>query len=314
MRLRTACVFVSAFLVFAVNARCDIIDKVAIVINDEIITEGEIDRLMMPVYERYRVKYKDEALIKKLDEARFQIMESLIEDRLLFSEAKRQNVVVDDKDVEQKIDDAAAKIGSREAFEKALAAEKIALKDLKQRYREQLMVKRLIDEKAGSRISMNPVEVTNYYNAHLKEFAQPEEISARNILIKKTPNALKKLELAKEIDRRLREGGDMAALAKVYSEGPGASEGGQMGFVKRGDLMPEIEKAIFNLKAGETSGMIQTSLGYHFFKIEERRDPRSLSFQEVRRHVEDALYREKLNRKIKEFVDGLKKNAYIAFK
>ena len=87
-----------------------------------------------------------------------------------------------------------------------------------------------------------------------------------------------------------------------------------MGYIKRGDLLPEIEKAVFVLKPGEVTGIVQTSLGYHIFKVEEKEAPKTLSLSEVRHDVESAVYKSKADAKIKGWLEGLKKNAYIAFK
>ena len=87
-----------------------------------------------------------------------------------------------------------------------------------------------------------------------------------------------------------------------------------MGYVKKGDLLPEIEKVVFNLKPGETSEVVQSSLGYHIFKVEEKEPSKTLSFQEARRDVEEAIYRSKIDSKMKGWLEGLRKNAYIAFK
>ena len=132
--------------------------------------------------------------------------------------------------------------------------------------------------------------------------------------IKKFPDPNKALDLAKDISKRLHEGCDFDGLAKMYSDGPGAPEGGLMGYIKRGDLLPEIEKVVFALKPGEVTDVVQSSLGYHIFKVEEREAPKTLALSEVRHEVEGAVYRSKVDAKLKVWLEGLKKNAYIAFK
>ena len=138
----------------------------------------------------------------------------------------------------------------------------------------------------------------------------------KNILISitKFPDPIKSLNLAKDISKRLREGCDFDGLAKMYSDGPGADKGGSMGWIKRGDLLPEIEKAVFSVKLGEVTGIVQSSLGYHIFKVEEKEAAKTMSLSEVRREVEAAAYKAKADAKIKGWLEGLKKNAYIAFK
>ncbi len=308
---------ISVCLILISTLACaEVIDKIAIVVNNEVITQGEIDRLLAPIYEQYKPLYHGDELIQKLEEARQKIIEQLIEDKLMLSEAKKLNIEIDDRDVEGRLDETIKRFGPKERFEQALSEQHLTLKDLRSRFKEQLMTRRLIDQKIGSRIMVTPVEIQNYYDKHINEFVQPEEIKLWNILVKLKPglNAEKASELAKEILKRLQTGEDFAGLAKIYSEGPNAVDGGLMGYVKRGELLPEIEKAVFNLKDGEISDIIQTSLGYHIFKLEERRASRTLPLPEVRHEIEEAIFREKVRGKIKGWIEGLKKNAYIAFK
>lgn len=293
-----------------------VVDKIAVVVNNEVITQGEIDRMLMPVYQHYKTIYQGQDLVAKLDEARQKIMGQLIEEKLLLGEAKKLNIEVDEKDIAGRISEAQKRFGSKEVFEKALAEQRMTIKDLKAKYRDQLMTRKLVEQKVGARIFITPVEVSEYYRKHAAEFVQSDEILPRNILIRPSQDlpSDKALELAQLIGRRLKEGADFAELARTYSSGPGASEGGLMGYRKRGELAPEIEDVIFNLREGEASEMIQTGMGYFFFKIEEKRQGKSLSLSEARGQIEELLYSEKGREKMKGWVEGLKKNAYIAFR
>ena len=87
-----------------------------------------------------------------------------------------------------------------------------------------------------------------------------------------------------------------------------------MGYVKKGDLMPQIEEIVFNLKEGQISGIIQSPLGYHIFRVDEKKIRRTKELSEVRQNIEEFLYREKANQKLKSWVDSLAKSAYIEFK
>ena len=305
------------FMIYAPrHVRGEVVDKVAIVVNDDIITDREIERQLLPIYEKYKMMYSGTKLVEKLEEAKQKVAQQMIEDRLLYSEAKKQNIEVDEKEIDVKVQDIIKGMGSKETFERALLEQQLTIKDLKERYRQQFMIRKAVDRKVGAGVMVTPVEIENYYNKNLKEFQQPERIKLKNILIsiKKFPDPKKALDLANDISKRLREGCDFDGLAKMYSDGPGASEGGLMGYIKRGDLLPEIEKAVFDLKPGEVTGIVQTSLGYHIFKVEEKEAPKTLSLPEVRREVEASVYKSKADAKIKGWLEGLKKNAYIAFK
>lgn len=292
----------------------EVVDKIVVVVNNEVITQGEIDRMLGAIYQEYARTYTGDALKKKMEDAQQKVVEQLIDDRLILSEAKKLNIEISGKDIDARISEVESRFESKEKFEETLAQQHLSLKDLRARYKEQLMTKRLIDQRIGSKIAVTPVELSNYYNSHIDKFMMPEEIKPRNILIKPSEDPKKALELANNILARIREGSDFAELAKVYSEGPNAGEGGLMGYIKKGDLLPEIEKVVFELNEQETSGIIQTSVGYHIFKVEEKKVPKQMSLSEARNAIEEILFQEKVKEKIKGWVEGLKKNAYIAFK
>lgn len=302
--------------VLSVPASGEVVDKIVVVVNNEVITQREIDKTLLPYYEQYRTVYKGQELIKMLEEARQAVIEQLIEDRLLISEAKRLDIQVREVDITRRLEDTKKKIGSKKNFERALIEQNVSVKDLRARYKEQLMTRKMIDEKVGSTITITPLEVSEYYEAHKENFVQPEQIKLSNILIKPKPELppAKASELAKNIVDQLKNGGDFPSFAKEYSVGPGAEEGGQMGYVGRGDLLPVIENVVFAMKPGEVSGVIQTGLGYHIFKVEDKIEHKVLALSEIRREVEEALFAEKARKKLRGWIDTLKKSAYIAFK
>ena len=316
MKLMRMLFIMLAVLASAAAVHATVVDKVIVVVDNEIITQGEVDRIIGPAYEQFKNKLSGQDLIKKIEEARQAVMGQLLEEKLILSEAKKQNIQIEEKDIKAKVDEARKKFPSNEIFEQALASQKLTIKDLKAKFKEQLMARKLIDQKVGSKIFITPAEVVDYYNKHINEFAKPEQIRLRNILIRPKENVHveKTADLINEILKRLKAGEDFAELAKIYSEGPGAKEGGDMGYVGKGDLMPEIEKAVFNMKAGETSGVIRTKIGYHFFKVEDRKMPESVSVADARRSIEEAIWVGKMREKSRGWVEELRKHAYIAFK
>ena len=293
-----------------------VVDRIVVVVKNEVITQNEIDRTLAPLYGQIRNSYPDEKMMKRLEEARQSVITQLINEKLIVGEAKKLNVEVSEKEIDARIAEAQRRFASKEMFEQAIAAQRLSVKELRVMFKEQIMAKKLVDGKIGSGVTITPGEVKSYYEKHTSEFVQPEEVKARNILIKINPgvNEQKATELAMDIDKRLKDGGDFSELAKLYSEGPGSADGGAMGFVRRGDMMPEIENVIFGLKEGETSSVLQTSVGYHFFKVDEKRPAKTLSLSEARSLIEDAIFREKANDKMEAWVKSLKKTAYIAFK
>lgn len=299
------------------NIEAAIVDKIVVVVNSEIITQREIDIMLAPVYNQYRTMYQGEELIRKLEEVREAIIKQLIEDRLILSEAKKQNITIEEKEIDSRINDIRNKVGGDKELDNMLNQQNLTVNELRARYKEKIMIRKLIDQKVGARIIITPLEVKNYYNENKEQFLNPEEIQLRQILIKIKPGQdgqEESLRRAREIIKRIKEGCDFGGLAKEYSEGPSVEEGGIMGYVKRGDLLPQIEDIVFNLKDGESTGIIQSTLGYHIFKVEQKKLRRIKELSEVRQDIEDYLYRDKADKKLRGWIDSLAKSAYIEFK
>ncbi|MFL6273766.1 MAG: peptidylprolyl isomerase [Blastocatellia bacterium] len=174
-----------------------------------------------------------------------------------------------------------------------------------------------LDKNADKLISDD--EIANYYNEHLPEF---EEVRARHILIStqpqppdptkkgEQPKPLTKEEARKkgeEVLAKVRKGEDFAALAKQYSDDAGSKDKGGEYTFKRGEFVPEFEKAAFSMKPGEISDLVETQFGFHIIKLEERKGGTGPSDPKARQQIIGKLKKDKIDAKI----DEIAKNAKV---
>lgn len=293
-----------------------VIDKIVAVVNNEIITQREVDMVLIPVYEQYRNIYSGQELIRRMEAARQEVMERIIEEKLILSEAKKANIEVTEREIDEKVDEMMKRFSTKKELDKALLEQNMTIKELRARYKEQLMSRKFVFQQVGALVTVTPVEIKEYYDSHSEEFTVPDQVKLRNILIRPRPNFPPERagQAAKDILIRLKAGEDFGEIAKAVSSGPGASDGGLTGYVKRGDLMPEIEKAVFGKNTGEITDIIQTPEGYHIFKIEEKIEKKLLDLSEVRRNIDEIIFSQKIRVKLKDLLADFKKRAYIAFK
>lgn len=147
----------------------------------------------------------------------------------------------------------------------------------------------------SSKVQITDKEVEEYYKANREtKFHEPQAVRARHILIRVPPNTDdKQKELvrskAEGVLREARAGKNFAELAKEYSEDPSSAQGGEIGWVAPGELPPPLDKAAFALKKDETTSLVETPLGYHILKVEERREERTKSLKEARDEIVRAL-------------------------
>ncbi len=299
----------------------EILDKVAAVVNDEVITQSELDQLLMPVYQKYKSKFSGETLMVKMNEARQKLLSQLIEDRLVYQESKRLGVQVTSEEVNARYEESKARFPSGEKFEKLLAQQGLTVSKLKERYREQIAIQKLHQHEIRSKIIVTPKDIEDYYASHSGKFTQKETVRARTITIRKSEEAVKKKEedpvakaKAEGILKRFYAGEDFATVAKQFSEDTMAAEGGNLGNVARGDLVRNLDEVLFNLKHGEISPVLETPMGYHIFKVEKKKARRTKPLDEVRDKISGLLFRKKSRQRFKEWMEDLKKNAYITIR
>jgi peptidyl-prolyl cis-trans isomerase D len=154
------------------------------------------------------------------------------------------------------------------------------------------------------RMQVSAAELQTYYNAHQDEFRVPEQVKLRHILIstplptpdsKPDPKAIADARAkAEDVLKQVKAGGDFAELAKKNSEDAATKEqGGDMGWLQRGRTEPDFEKVAFSLSPGQTSDLVQTSLGFNIIKAEDKQAAHVKPLDEVRGQVEPPLAQKK---------------------
>jgi parvulin-like peptidyl-prolyl isomerase len=170
---------------------------------------------------------------------------------------------------------------------------------------EQTAVQQLLDRAVGSKVQVSDDEIAAYFTEHQSEYAQPETITLRQILVP-TDNQ------ARDVKRRLqKDPKQFEALAQSHSRGPEAGQGGLMGVFSPGQLPAELETAAFALATGETSAVVSTPLGHHVLRVDARQPARSADLAECRDRIRARLTAAKSERLQREFVAGLLARAKV---
>ncbi|MBM3254465.1 MAG: hypothetical protein FJZ16_09450 [Candidatus Omnitrophica bacterium] len=292
------------------------VDRTIAVVNDEVITEGELNEILNPIYEQLNETYRGDELEFYSEQARKEVLERLIEDRLILQEARRQKILVTSDDINQKLSELREKFSSDEEFEKSMAGSSMTMGRLKERIREQLMMARFFDKEICSKIVVNPQEITNYFRNNPDKFRNPQRVRVRNITTK-FKNSTERLSANRKIKEALsllKQGKDFKEVARQYSEGTNAESGGELGLIKKGEMRDEIDRIIFNLKEGEISDIIETESAFNIFFVEEKIASHEKNLEEVKDQIQHILFQEKLKERFNEWVEKLKKDAYISIR
>ncbi|MEW6523962.1 MAG: peptidylprolyl isomerase [Bacillota bacterium] len=278
--------------------------SVMVTVNQTRITRRDVDRWMGIL----KIIYGDHI---DTPEVRSSIIDQLIEEALLLEAAGERGVVPDPASVDTAVSEITEALkdraGGAEELERVMKRYRVGVDDLvylatRARTLEDLYAIVV----AGVGVSED--EVREYYETHRSDFAMPEMVRARHIMLDTE-------EKAKEILALLEAGEEFAALAAGYSmDTYSAMNGGDLGFFGRGDMAQEFEDVAFTLGIGEISGIVQTFLGYHIILVEERTEARELGFDEVAEDIKLYLDRQNEELAYQSFLADLRQRARIETK
>ena len=290
-----------------------VIDKIAAVVNEDIITESELQESMLPFIADYRVRYGEEVLEEKIHEARQDALNRLIEEKLILQDAKKRKVTVDDIEIEERIDDVKQRFSSDEEFYQAINASGVTLARLKKKYEEQIMMRKLVNAIISSRVSISPTQVTAYYYGNISDFSTPDVTRFKVLFIKpaeeETLSSARRI--AESVLNRIHDGEDFDMLVKEFSQGPNIDTGGDMGYMPVGSTIPEIEDAMYGLSQGEISGIIEAGSGFYMVMVLDKKEAGPVPIAEVSDLIKERLFQRESELTLREFVGKLKEDAYI---
>ncbi len=311
-------------LVFAPSAFSEdrqLVDRVAAVVNKEVITQSEFDTIFRPVYEQLVKAYQGPHLESELEKLRLQLLNQLIEDRLVYQEAQKLGITVDESEIQEELNSFKSQFPDQTRFENEMEKAGIKLTDLEKRIRERLSISKLHQALIHGKVVVSPTEVEQYYQDHPDEFSQKEEVKVWCITLRKGEEAIKKGTTDESVKRKaglliaqLKQGADFETLAKENSQDSHAQQGGYIGFVQRNQMVSSIDQVLFSLPEGSLSDVLETENNYHIFKIGEKRKASHRTFEEARDEIADKLYRQKAHERFVSWMDDLKKKSFISIR
>lgn len=284
-------------------------DRIIAVVNQDAITESDVRSHMSALLEESPQPGTEE----EAEQMQRAVLLRLVDERLILQEAKSLGVAVRSEDVARRLQQIKERLGGPAEYAAMLQESGLSEEQLKQKIRHQLLAQQAIDEKVRSRLVVSPSEVAGAATSGMSGAAPGKEVLVQHILIRTTRERSPEhaLALAAQLRERLRHGEPFEALAKAHSEDPHAEEGGSLGWVRQGQLMPELDDAAFKLQANEYSEPIKTRLGFHLLKVLERRQLSEQQASESRREIEQRIYQEKFNKAMMAWLNELRQKAYI---
>lgn len=275
MKLIKKLILTSAILIFTLTLKAQpmMIDRVVGIVGDYTILQSEVENQYLQ-YRAQGVNFPD---------MRCFILKDFLEQKLLLNQAKIDSIEVSESTVELQLDQRLrffiSQIGSEEEMEDYFGKSMLEIKeDLRQVLREQMITQQM-QSQITQDVKITPSEVKKFYRS-----LPPDSIPSIDALVEVQQIMLypplgeeaifEVKDRLLELRRRIMEGDSFETLAILYSEGPSAAEGGDIGFMSRGELDPEYAKTAFLLKEGGVSKIVESEFGYHIIQLVERRGDR----------------------------------------
>ena len=291
-------------------------DRVICVVNSDAITLYELEEgEAYAVYETKQAPSTDEERAT----LREKTLASIIEKRLQLQQAEREKIVVDDAEMKEQLDEIQKRLGAKNEveFEQMVKAQGLTLDGVKKRLREQLLVERIKRRKVNLRISVTEEDIDQYLNANREKLETGLSFEARHILFVPTAGAGEdgwqtSRRRAEDVYTRVMGGEEFGELAREFSDDTAtAKNGGRLGVLKRGELSPDIEKAILRLSPGEHSPPFRSEVGYHLFELESKETLAGEQLAQARNQIRDILHKQKYEVRLNEWLVEIRGKAII---
>ncbi len=319
-KLRAFTVVMLSALMFYLPVRAEVVDRIVAFVGDDIITLHELNAAFEPFSRRINDTYKGADKERVVADARHAMLNRMIDTLLIEQEAKKSGIAVSDEEVMASIQEMLdGKKITMEEFKKSLAREGTTLEAYKKEMRNSMIRMRLLRREVRSKITVSNEEIGEYYSLHRDDYEGNEAVRIKQILLifpkNMDRNTKSKLYAdATDILKRLKAGESFDQLAAQYSQGPAASSGGDLGFVEKGAILPEVEKAAFLLDKDAISDIIESPVGYHIIKVTDRRGAGSKSIETVRQEIKTKLENEKMDKKYESWIGELRTKYLVEIK
>jgi peptidyl-prolyl cis-trans isomerase SurA len=328
-----------AFTCLPVFATGQVVEEIIARVNNQIVTRSEYLRSKEQLKEEVKQQDPNNADKAYADREK-DVLRDLIDQQLLLDKAKDMGITGDTELIKQ-LDSMRKemKLESMEDLEKEATKQGISWEDFKQNMRNKIVTEKVIQEEVGGHLSLSKDEEEKFYEQHKEEMQRPEAVLLSEILVAPKmpapsnpapdPNApsiapappvdeaarqaaeTEAEEKANDLLKQIRGGASFEDIAKKNSDGPSASDGGQLGSFKRGQLAKQLEDETFEMKAGDVTNVIHTKQGYVILKVVEHQEAGIPPMKDVLPKIENAIYYEKLQPALRAYLTKLREEAYI---
>ena len=247
---------------------------------------------------------------------RTEVLESMIRREVLYQESRKAGIKPDANAVARDMAALRQQFATEAEYKNELSRRNLSEETLRSQLERSSSLQQYVDRQFVSKVTVTDADMVDYYESNIDLFKQPLQARVSHILVQTDPKweESRKQEArrkAEQILKSLKKGQDFAALAREQSDGQTKKSGGDLGFIRMGQLDPHLENAVFRLRTGETSDIIETSYGFHLFKMVDRKPETILAYDTVKEQIHQHLVQEKARRDADLYAKTLREKASV---
>ena len=318
MGMHKTFITLTSFLAFVLStaATADNIVGVAAKVNGTQINEAKLQKA---VESRLSQQGTNVGAIRdpdKYNQIRHEVLDVLIGQELLWQTAQKDKLVASNEEVDKLYQQYISQYPNEDAFILKMKQQGYDEASYRQELKQRLSARKWVEQNVVKDVQISVEEVHEFYSSNKERFVMPGQVQARHILIKvdsNTPEADKRKARTQlqKIKKEIAAGADFAEMARQYSQGPSAPQGGDLGFFPRGNMVKPFEDVAFKLAPGEVSDIVETRFGYHLIKVVAKEEGKTITEAEVAPQIRQYLMKTKSAMALNEAIDKIKEKATI---
>jgi peptidyl-prolyl cis-trans isomerase C len=269
----------------------------AAVVNGAAIMNSEVDGEVLLVQKAVVATGKP-LDCEQISSIRKEVIESMIKRELLYQESSKAGIKTDQAAVNKELDAVKKQFPGETEYKDELSRRNLSEETLRTRLEKNLAVQKYVEQQFTAKVTVKNDEIFTYYQKNPDLFRQPLQVRVSHILVQTDSSwdeSRKKdaHQKAGAILKNLKKGQDFATIAREDSDGPTRTNGGDLGYVRMGQLDKQLETVVFNMKPGETSEVIETAYGFHLFRVTDKKPETVASYEDVKEKIQRFLRDEK---------------------
>lgn len=293
-----------------------LVEAIVIRVGDRVVTRTQYLKRLHDGYNEIEQTSQPAELASKKEEFRKGLTNDLISELLIKDRADRLGITVANDEIQDAVNKLKQQYGltTDMQFNDSLAKSGISRADMESRLRDTILMNKVFGRELRGREEMTDKELRERYDREKERYRLPERARLREIVILKPDNAPAEQQARQKVEQiaeQARNNADFSLLAKTASQAPTRDKGGDLGEVAKGELLPELDKAVFNSQAGAVIGPIEAKTAWHILKVEQRLPSEVPAFESIKDKLRKDAGEDAWQRDYKAYIERLRKDAFI---